>query len=778
MRTQARFSQYQSAWEACRDGGFSLSRLVCLPPEGLALAGAEPPGSVRFYFDPALAELVAQALDDLARTLADTAPAREVAANDPARGPALELSLLDGRLDPRRIAAWMSRHGLKLLKALAEALARPFALVGHAQGGEEVALLCLFALMRLLQDSSVAAAGALPAAVALLFERAVALAVDQPSVGPQAFRSVALRAGLVGSHLAFQKSIEAILASPINTYRTSRAAMTAARDLVKSEADLRSADETLNRIAAAMLASPEAMGTAWVESAAELLRDALAEAYLSAALPDPLALQLSRACSEPQFLCELVADHEQREALQAALAHWSPEAFKPTLDLLHAVGLLRSLRHEGEAPPPLPQGGGLPQLAADEARGAYLIAADSVVRKLLRPLEGSLQPASDRQAEREWKRGRRYRLGLGSEATTCAPAEAMQAHLFIDLQGFARRVLKIRSRAIVDLWRTDVLEATLACAARLRESAGGDDEALSVSAALAGALCFRGEIAAAVALAVEASSHLAQVRPRFDETAAAALSDPRAVAFREGAAALARLEEQRRALDTGPVAGRERDRDAARQRLKQAMRDEGELRELQRSRREALFGGELEFGVFVSHGGPASLLSVGNPAMGKWSLAVSERIDQAAQGTARRRRLRELRAQWIARGRGLPLAFAVTAGGAASAEIYNEGCAVSGEALTAFRAAAGKRYLFLDRTLPAPELDLAFSSQLSFPPDEPVHLVLACDASRALVYCFRHAGSVRFEGSEAPTEVWESCDPGGLFARLVARRQLPGWLAG
>jgi hypothetical protein len=831
-RTEWRLSVYRTTLEQCAAGGFSLARFVAIPPERLLLGAAEAAGGLPIWIDPSLSLLIEDGLAELAGSL-QTAPGADapLPPESPAVGPALDLASLDGRIEPRRLGAFLQKRGLRLEKALCEALTKCFALVGRAPNGEEVALLGLYAIQQALvaaaQQASPGAHSPLQAIASLLLERACAQASEHPSVDAKAFaQRAALRAGLLQSHYAFQRSIDGILSTPINTYRTQHVAVQAARSLLRGEADLRAADDAIDRIAGAVLSVPAAVELCWIEAAMELVREALLEPYLCVPLPPPLTALLSQVVSEPAFLAELLSDHEQREKLIFALARISPPGpFKPAVDTLKAIGAARGRRKAGDPPAPLPQGGTVGKLAGDQARGAYLMAADSAVRRLFAPLEASLRPAEGVVAEREWKRGQRYRFGAGPEPVVNAPSDPRQAHLCIDLRevtGAAERLLGAGAPA-AELLHAQLFEPLLAEAARLRSDSGDDDEALALGAFSQQGLTLRGEVLPLLELLQFASAQVGRVRATLEQAAegaldAAALQTLRAAEQESHARGEARRLLQAQLEEHLP----DHEREAVESRLREAAAAEGEsLGHLNALRAASL--GPCSASIFLSHGPPAAALPVRHADLGGGTLTVGGAAQEAQAGCGRDATLGALRAAWSALAGGMPLAFAVTCGpvstlalspntsadvaaalaagdqnaalralaghfrelqaelsrvGAlpgvsATSAVYNEGAALSSEALTALQAATSGSLAFVEKNLGPTELHPALLAELSFPHGEALLLTVALDAeTRQPVHCFRYAGTASLALGAEERGVWELCDPRGAFVQLFARHHL------
>ncbi|HSA24201.1 MAG TPA: hypothetical protein P5076_22260 [Myxococcota bacterium] len=251
-------------------------------------------------------------------------------------------------------------------------------------------------------------------------------------------------------------------------------------------------------------------------------------------------------------------------------------------------------------------------------------------------------------------------------------------------------------------------------------------------------------------------------------------------------------------------------------------------------------GAGLEAGLFISYGSAAEVLQLSNHEWGEQRVAISERINEAARGTARnaqvRRRFDELLAEASAsRGQpGLELPFGVLIsqtratglpprllrlwqaaqaegdparqarlaeelarsipqelarsapepgeGAGGGADIYNLGEALSAAALDAYiRQCRGTHSFYRLQVRPA-ELGPEILARFYFP-DEVLTLVLGVPAHAGPVLgtevdVFRYVGQVLFRGFEVtqPTYVYEILRPDSPFMRLLAKHCLERWV--
>ncbi len=249
----------------------------------------------------------------------------------------------------------------------------------------------------------------------------------------------------------------------------------------------------------------------------------------------------------------------------------------------------------------------------------------------------------------------------------------------------------------------------------------------------------------------------------------------------------------------------------------------------------------LEAGLFISYGAAAEVAAMNDPVFGAVKVAIAEKINESARGTARNGMLKAKLDALVAQARassGRPLEYpfrvyvdcaynlllpaelsamveravrdreperardaarrvadmllrdlarAMGMGDAQTPEslttlsdIYNTGEAFSGEALAAWLSATAPQRAWFRKVVPVAELDREFHELFAFLAEQ-LELVVSVphdgDADRALV--FRRSGQVQFRGFEAKqaSTVWEMLRPDSSFSMLLAQKHLPLWTA-
>lgn len=240
------------------------------------------------------------------------------------------------------------------------------------------------------------------------------------------------------------------------------------------------------------------------------------------------------------------------------------------------------------------------------------------------------------------------------------------------------------------------------------------------------------------------------------------------------------------------------------QRHKKAAREaEDAVRALQQEDRTLLdaleeertlrMGMGLEAGLFISYGAASEQIEIDDDVWGFHRVSISERINEAARGTARNMTVKRWLDQALAAARmeranpmlELPFRVYIAPTRAPGAEqsnndIYNLGEAVSEPALGAYIKKTRTQNFFFRIQARTAELHPDIRQRFFFVEDLLTLLVSRpLDSAQKGEELFRYAGQVLFRGFEVahPTRVYEILRADSPFAQLLRRHHLQDWLA-
>jgi hypothetical protein len=749
-------------------------------------------------------------------------------------GPAIHPALTGGI-----VAAWMGKggKGRSLVALWIELLVRAFAEMAGSKGREETPLLAALALGAETAGAERALRDALPSPPVDRYLRAAALSalwvaartglarawrdsgrpVRDPllarieaALGPAAI--LGGRAGVTGGGATLY-GCELSAGIPRADEIAARLAggadgEAAASDLVHA---LGSDEETARRAEGAVAAARVRDVLSAAVSAAE---DA-GQAAQVAALRDLLAA--------PGALSAALGDDAARKDLARQLAAVEPGG--DAGQLLDEAG--RALKGWKAKEPCAALGLERGAARAEYAAAATALLCDLAVERFLAPARRAVTFRTGGEAEggteAEWEAGRLYRVSARPGPILKSAVEVPVGHLFVDVKDFTRRTAVLGQAAMADFLRREFYLPIVVAA---KEHVGGmqhltDRGGVQLNNLLGDAITFSGRIEALVALGRAIRRHLADYGSRLAREASsdavarqvAAVEAAHGPAIEKARRARAEAEEALRREPAGSPRRAILSAQAARA-AAEAARHAGE-----QDRAVARVRGEgLEAGVFVSHGPAPLVVVIDDEVFGRSRVAIADKINESARGTARAPPARvradaALAAERAARGApalghawsvfiGQPLQIAfppdleaaalralrggdLQAGMRAIAapvrealeaaaretedrpgDIYNSGAALSEDALMAFLSEVEATRVVRRVELTAEDVPEKLRARWFFG-GEPQSLVLCFTPQGRVAEMFRRVGAATFKGLGGVV-VWELCADDGGPAALAA----------
>ncbi|HVI94127.1 MAG TPA: hypothetical protein VM753_08970 [Anaeromyxobacter sp.] len=427
-----------------------------------------------------------------------------------------------------------------------------------------------------------------------------------------------------------------VLAGGVTLYGCELAAgVPRADELVARLAQRGDADAAIGDVAAALAGDDELARRAEVAVTHARLREALAQGVAAAedagggeALED-----LRRLLAAPGALAGATADDAARKGLARRLADLGAP-------LQAAEALVRAWRAKD---PAAAAGLSRPAARSEYAVAAAALLCDVAVERGAQAARRTLSFRTGREAEggaeAEWEAGRLYRLSARDGPILRAQEDRRAGHLFADVKDFTRRTGLLGGAAMAEFLRREFYLPIVTAA---KEHFGGmghlaDHGGVALNNLLGDAISFTGRIEAMVALARAIRAEFAAYAARLSSAVSsdvvarqiAAIEEAHASGLAVARAARAEAEATVPRVPPGPR------RAAAEARLLRARAEEARLagerdRALARARGEV-----LEAGVFVSHGPAPLVVAIDDEVFGKNRVAIAEKINESARGTAR-----------------------------------------------------------------------------------------------------------------------------------------------
>jgi hypothetical protein len=288
-------------------------------------------------------------------------------------------------------------------------------------------------------------------------------------------------------------------------------------------------------------------------------------------------------------------------------------------------------------------------LSREAARAEYAAAATALLADLAldrfgaaarRVLSFRTGREEEGGAESEWEAGRLYRLSARGGPILRAAVDRPTGHLFADVKDFTRRTALLGNAAVAELLRTEFYLPILVAA---KEHFSGmqhlaDRGGVTLNNLLGDAVSFTGRIDAMVALAKAIRARLAAYAARLGRELGTEVVARRIAELEQAhAAPLARARTARAEAEAAArsLAATAPERPAAIARLARARAEEARLAE-ERDRALSRARGEvLEAGTFISFGPAPLTVVIEDEVFGRNRVAIAEKINESARGTAR-----------------------------------------------------------------------------------------------------------------------------------------------
>ncbi|HEX9307847.1 MAG TPA: hypothetical protein VF894_10180 [Anaeromyxobacter sp.] len=579
-------------------------------------------------------------------------------------------------------------------------------------------------------------------------------------------------------------------------------------------------------VAAALAADEELARRAEQATAVARLRELLGAALAAADAADPAAVpeSLRSLLCAPGGLAIAMAEEGTRRDLAARLAGVRGGGEGHGL-LERAAQVVKAWKPKDPA-----QAVGLDRKAARAEYGASAAAllADLAVDRLVLPARRALSFRTGREAEGgtdlEWEGGRLYRLSARPGPLLRQREDRPAGHLFADVKDFTRRTALLGQASMAEFLRNEFYVPILVAA---KEHFGGmqhlaDRGGVILNNLVGDAISFSGRIDEMVALAKAIRAEFAAYSARLaGEISSDVVARQIAAIEAQLAGALRRARDGRAAQEAALAsAAPGMPQHAAIAAMAARARAEEARLEVERDRALARAKGEvLEAGVFVSFGQAPLVVVIEDEVFGRNRVAIAEKINESARGTARapaarlradaalarertRRRDPSMEHAWSVfvdqpiqlavppeaedhairlfragdgpgamRALAAPVRDGIEAaarGGERPGDVYNSGAAVSEEALGAFVAEVGRAREVRKVALDAERIPEALRARF-FYGEAPLVLVACFQRDGRLAELFRRVGVAGFKGL-GDVVVWELCaDAGGAGALAAAR---------
>ena len=398
-------------------------------------------------------------------------------------------------------------------------------------------------------------------------------------------------------------------------------------------------------LASALAADEETSRRAEAAVAAGRLREALSSAVAGveeAGAGGSLG-ELRALLAHPGAFASALGGEEARRALSTQ-AHQALSRSASGESAAALEVLLRGLRSYRPREPAASVGLRREQARAEYAAAATALLADGALERIFLPARRALTVRTGAEAEggaeAEWDAGRLYRISARKGPILRSVEERPIAHLFADVKDFTRRTGLLGPAPMAEFLRREFYLPILGAAKRRYRGMKhlADQGGVSVNNLLGDAISLSGDIEALVILAMEIRRLLAEYEARLAREVSREAVSSRVAALEQGfrdRMQRAHRETRESAERAGRAAPGSAERAAAERWAALCAAAEARLSAERRLALAKARGEGLEAGVFVSYGPAPLVIAIEDEVFGKNRVAIAEKINESARGTAR-----------------------------------------------------------------------------------------------------------------------------------------------
>ncbi len=236
----------------------------------------------------------------------------------------------------------------------------------------------------------------------------------------------------------------------------------------------------------------------------------------------------------------------------------------------------------------------------------------------------------------EYKRGRLYRFSTDNRAVLKSLSVDLEGQLFVDMKDFTRRTLQVKEIAMAEFMKENFYMPILDAAAKYKptEVILETENDLRLNALPGDAAIFSGQLSTLISLAHDIQSvinqYVIKLKKRLPPVKDAFLLSEINRSFQEKKQELKKL---RQGLAKSSV----KNTSAVKAKMSALAEEEARVENQYREELEAAISHEMEAGVFISYGTKAEIMILegGKAAQTQLTVAIGEKINEAARGTDR-----------------------------------------------------------------------------------------------------------------------------------------------
>ncbi|GEM_PF-1692274 len=235
----------------------------------------------------------------------------------------------------------------------------------------------------------------------------------------------------------------------------------------------------------------------------------------------------------------------------------------------------------------------------------------------------------------EYERGRLYRFSSDSMAILKELEAEDEGHLFIDMKDFTRKTLRAKEIIMADFMESNFYKPILRAAGKYGSSAPGlayDKKNIKLNNLLGDAVVFSGGVSNLIALAKDIRLVMKRYKEQLERRVHHIAEEELLRNIHKNFEAMKEEFDRELAEVEKAVAAGGKGLEA---RVIELKEKEDRLEKTYKDELEAAIGQEMEAGLFITYGSKPEIIVMRDDFWGELKVAIGEKINEAARGTAR-----------------------------------------------------------------------------------------------------------------------------------------------
>ena len=235
----------------------------------------------------------------------------------------------------------------------------------------------------------------------------------------------------------------------------------------------------------------------------------------------------------------------------------------------------------------------------------------------------------------EYDRGRIYRFSTDERAILKELEVEAEAHLFVDMKDFTRKTFRSKEIAMADFMESNFYKPILSAASRYGSSLSGladNKKSIKLNNLLGDAVVFSGGVSNLIALAGDIRQIMKRYKEQLERKVPHIMEEELIRNIHKNFEAMKEdIVKELTEVDQAITMGKK----GLEAKVMELKEKEHRLEKAYSEELEAAIGQEMEAGLFITYGSKAEIIAMRDSLWGEVTVAIGEKINEAARGTSR-----------------------------------------------------------------------------------------------------------------------------------------------